>query len=93
MAGPPSAFALHVAYPNPFRTSATVGFDLPEAAVVRLAVYDALGREVAVLADGSEEAGRHAAVLDGAGLPSGTYLVRLTASGGFAQTQRVTLLR
>ncbi len=65
---------------------------MPEAGRVTLAVYDALGREVARLVDGERPAGRYEVVLDGAGLPSGLYLVRLTAEG-FAQTRRVTLLR
>ncbi len=89
----PTAFALSAAYPNPFAVSATVAFDVPEAAHVRLVVYDVLGREVAVLVDESVEAGTHAAAFDGRGLPSGTYLVRMTTDGGFAQTQRITLMR
>jgi hypothetical protein len=91
--GVPGAFALQAAYPNPFAVSATVAFEVPETAVVRLVVYDVLGREVAVLADGPFEASRHAVVFDAAGLPSGTYLVRMTTVGGFAQTQRITLMR
>jgi hypothetical protein len=59
---------------------------------VRLAVYDVLGREVAVLVDGERPAGRHEAVLDGRMLPSGVYLVRL-AAGGEVRTRAVTLAR
>jgi subtilisin family serine protease len=88
----PAAYALDGAAPNPFRGEASVGFALPEAAGVRLAVYDLLGREVAVLADGQMEAGRHRARFDGRGLPAGVYAVRLTANE-FIGTARVTLLR
>ena len=88
---PPSA-ALHAAAPNPFAGRAALGYDLPEAGPVRLAVYDLLGREVAVLVDAEQAAGRHEAVLDGRGLPDGTYLVVMTAAGGFTRTQRVTLI-
>jgi hypothetical protein len=80
------------ASPNPFTGQARIGFALPEAARVRLAVYDVLGREVIVLVDGAREAGRHEAVLDGGALPAGVYLVRL-AAGPFVQAQRVTLVR
>ncbi len=79
-------------YPSPFSSRATVAYTLPHAVPVQLTVYDVLGREVARLVDGEAEAGRHEAVLDGAGLPSGIYLVRL-AAGGVAQTQQVTLVR
>ena len=90
--GLPSGPALHVPYPNPSRGRVTLGFSLPERAPVRLAVYDALGRSVAVLVDDVRAAGTHAVALDAAALPSGTYLVRLQA-GGAVQTQRVTLVR
>ncbi len=91
-AGVPDAVVLAGVYPNPFSGSATVRFDLPSLGRVRLVVYDVLGREVAVLVDGDVKAGRHEAVLEGHGLPSGVYLVRLDA-GGTAQTQRITLVR
>ena len=92
-AGVPDQFALSPPYPNPFRGTATVGFAVPEASDVRLVVYDVLGREVAVVLDGPVAAAHHEVALDGAGLPSGVYLVRMTSESGFAQTQRVTLLR
>ncbi len=88
----PSEVALAGAYPNPFSRSATVGFALPEAGRVRLAVYDVLGREVVRLVDGEVEAGRHEALLDGASLPAGVYLVRLVTESR-TETQRITLVR
>ncbi len=89
----PEAFALAAAYPNPFADRATLAFELPEAATVRLVVYDVLGRTMAVLADEAFKAGRHTASLEGRDLPSGTYLVRMTTDGGFSATQRLTRLR
>ncbi len=88
----PLAFGLDAAYPNPFAETATIGYTLPAPGEVRVSVYDVLGRRVAVLADGPMPAGAHRAVLDGAGLPSGTYVVRLTA-GARSATTRLTLLR
>ena len=55
-----------------------------------LRVYDALGREVAVLVDGAREAGRHEVAFDAARLSAGTYLYRLEA-GAFAATRTLTL--
>ncbi len=95
----PATTALGDAFPNPLTDRATVGFDVAEATEVRLAVYDVLGRTVAVLAEGTVEAGRHEAVFDAANLPSGTYLVRLevadpgTGAGSTVETQRITLVR
>ncbi|MEM1043821.1 MAG: T9SS type A sorting domain-containing protein [Bacteroidota bacterium] len=79
--GLPSSFALGASYPNPFSVSATVPFELQEAGTVRLAVVDVLGREVAVLTEGTLAAGVHRATLDGSRLASGVYFVVLEADG------------
>ena len=81
-AGLPAAFALHQNYPNPFNPSTTIQFDLPAAANIRIVVYDLLGREVARLVEGREEAGYRQVVWNGRdrsgrALPSGMYIVRL----------------
>lgn len=88
----PWTFALHAPYPNPTAGSATLTFELPEAASVRLAVYDVLGRAVAVLVDEERAAGRYEVGVDGRGLAVGLYLVRLHA-GPLAATQRLTVMR
>jgi plastocyanin len=79
------------ARPNPTRGTATLSFALAEASAVRLAVYDLLGREVAVLVDGTLEAGQHEAMLDGSALPAGVYVYRLVVDGQ-EQTGRLTLV-
>ncbi len=79
------------AFPNPFTAQTSLGFSLAEAAEVRLAVYDVLGREVAVLVDGPVEAGAHAATFEARGLASGTYVYRLVA-GDVVQSGRITLM-
>jgi hypothetical protein len=57
---------------------------------VRIAVYNSLGMEVAVLVDETRGAGRYQASFDATGLPSGTYIYRMTA-GDFTQTRSMTL--
>ena len=80
------------AWPNPASGSATVGYGVAEAADVRVSVVDALGREVAVLAEGPRGPGRHAATLDGSALPAGVYVVRV-AAGRSVHTARLTVAR
>ena len=78
-------------YPNPARGAATLSVRLAEPATVRVAVYDALGRQVA----GTESAagtGTTPVPLDLSGLPSGLYIARVTASGDVAM-HRVTVVR
>ncbi len=88
----PETASLAAAFPNPFSTRTTLAFALPEARDVRLTVFDALGREVAVVLAERKEAGHHTVSFDGADLPSGVYVVRLTA-GDTVQTQRLALVR
>ncbi|MEP0545293.1 MAG: Ig-like domain-containing protein [Rhodothermales bacterium] len=92
----PVAFALAPAYPNPFAGTTTLAYELPEPADVTLDVFDLLGRRVAVLADGVQEAGRYTARWDGtvAGAPAanGVYVYRLRA-GGFTASHKMVLLR
>ncbi len=92
----PQRFKLGAAYPNPVAGAATVPFALPEAADVRITVYDVLGRQVALLADERREAGRHAARFETTRFASGVYLVRATFEGGGstrAFTHRLTVVR
>jgi disulfide bond formation protein DsbB len=92
----PAALALDAPYPNPFNPSRSgavmLSFALPEAGPARLAVYDVLGREVALLVDRVLEAGSYEAMLDARTLPAGTYLVRLEARGA-VDTRALTLVR
>ena len=66
-------------YPNPFNPETTIGYALPRAGRVHLVVYDLLGQEVAVLADGFLPAGRYTVRFRGDHLPSGPYAYRLQA--------------
>ncbi len=73
----PAEVALSGNYPNPFNPETTIRYVLPQAGKVRLAVYNLLGHEVAVLVDESKPAGHHATRFDAGDLPSGAYLYRL----------------
>ncbi|MBM3324522.1 MAG: T9SS type A sorting domain-containing protein [Calditrichaeota bacterium] len=79
-------------YPNPFNPRTTVSFSLPRTSEIELGVYDVLGRKVSQLAKGWFLPGKHTLYFDGRGLPSGTYFVRLEASGD-ATTQKLLLVK
>lgn len=88
-----SAFALGVPSPNPVAGTARLAVRVAEAGPVRVAAYDALGREVAVLHDGALSVGEHALRFDAAGLAPGPYVVRASTAGGLAETRTVTVAR
>lgn len=81
-----------VAAPNPAAGRATVSFGLAEAGEAEVALYDALGRRVAVLAAGPRGPGRHAVPVPAASLPAGVYVVRV-AAGPDVRTARLTIVR
>ena len=68
-------------YPNPFNPSTVIGYRIPASSHVTLNVYDAAGREVAVLFDGSRAAGRYTVTWHASGIPSGVYFYRITQEG------------
>jgi hypothetical protein len=87
------AFLLSEAAPNPFRGEAWMTLQVRESQSVRAELYDVLGRRVATLHEGVLDAGReHRLSLDGRGLSSGLYLVRV-AGERFAETRRVVVAR
>jgi|GEM_PF-7064910 len=88
----PSAYALEQNYPNPFNPSTTIRFALPKAANVLLKVYDAAGRDAAVLVNGYMEAGYKSVDFNASGLSSGLYLYRLQA-GEFVRTGKMMLMK
>ena len=88
----PRSVTLGESYPNPFVAGSTVPFTVDQTSEVRIAVYDVLGREVALLVDGSYPVGPHSATLDARALPSGTYIYRLEANGE-VQMRTMTLVK
>ncbi|MBX7042682.1 MAG: T9SS type A sorting domain-containing protein [Ignavibacteria bacterium] len=88
----PSGFELQQNYPNPFNPSTVIRFAMPTAGQVSVKVYDQLGREVSILAEGFRNAGTYELTFDAAGLSSGVYFYKLNASG-VEMTKKMLLLR
>jgi hypothetical protein len=92
------SFRLEQNYPNPFNPSTVIRFDVPAergnmpAGNVKLAVYNLLGREVAVLVNERRAAGTYEVKFDAAGLSSGVYFYRLEA-GQAVLTKTMTVLK
>jgi hypothetical protein len=82
------AFALYQNVPNPASDSTTFSFELAESAYVKLAIYDAAGRKVADVADGSFAPGKHDVLFAG-DLAPGIYVYRLDAGGKSAVRKMV----
>ncbi len=86
----PDRLTLYPNYPNPFNPSTTLRFAVREATPVTLTIYDALGREAAVLIEGETMApGSHEIRWDARGFSSGLYLARLTSPGASSTTRLI----
>lgn len=88
----PNEFSISQNYPNPFNPTTRITYSLPEAGNVKLSVYDALGREVKLLIDKFENAGRHTIEFNGRNLSSGVYFYRVEFQNNFV-TKKMILLK
>lgn len=99
----PASYGLGQNYPNPFNPATALAFTLSSSAQVRLAVYNMLGQEIAVIAEGGYPAGTHTMAWDatnvaGNAVGSSVYIARLTVapSNGDAPlqfTRKMVLMR
>jgi len=95
--GPVDEFALHQNFPNPFNPSTMIQFNLPEAADVRIDIYNTLGQRVASLVESHLPIGSHSIAWDGTdskGQPvvAGMYIYQIKA-GSFVDAKKMLLLR
>lgn len=88
----PLQFSLEQNYPNPFNPTTTISFSIPHSAMVKLAVFDYLGREVETLVDEYKNEGKYNVVFDAKNLSSGVYFYRLQA-GTVMTVKRMLLLK
>jgi hypothetical protein len=92
----PKEFALSQNYPNPFNPSTKIQYSIVKAAQVSLKVYNLLGREVATLVNGHQEAGNYNVQFNTnngtLSLSSGVYFYRLEA-GSFVSIKKLVLMK
>jgi len=83
-------FTLAQNYPNPFNPVTTIGYALPNAENVNLAIYDVTGKHVATLVNEYQTAGVYSAQWNATGLASGIYFYKLQA-GSYSETKKLVL--
>jgi len=88
----PEKYMLEQNYPNPFNPVTNICYSLPEAGMVELKVFDALGSEVADLVNEVKSAGKYNIVFNAGNLASGIYYCRLKVNG-FVTTNKMVLLK
>ena len=85
-------YHIGAAYPNPFNPTTIVPLNLAKDAAVWVTLYDLRGHAVRQLMNGDLSAGSHALMIDGAGLSTGIYVVRVWVNDAM-QVQKIALMK
>jgi len=88
----PGNFRLFPPWPNPFNSTAFIKFTTVGTETVSLELYDLTGRRVAAIFNGRPGPGDNMVHFEAESLPSGLYIINLTA-GQFSQEQKILLIR
>ncbi len=94
-------------YPNPFNPSTTIRYSIPthhlipsrewkeqsnRSVLIKLIIYDVLGKEVAILVNKKQKSGNYEISFDASNLPSGIYFCNIN-SKHFSKTIKILLLQ
>lgn len=94
MAAVITEYALHQNYPNPFNPNTQITFDVKNAGMVSLKVYNAMGQQVASLFNGMGESGKRYTVnFDASNLTSGLYFYSVKIGNEFSATKKMLLVK
>lgn len=85
-------FLLSQNYPNPFNPITTIKYSLANSGIVKLKVFDILGREVAILVDQEQESGEYQVEFNATTFSSGIYFYRLQV-GDFSEIKKMVVLK
>ncbi len=88
----PKTFSLSQNYPNPFNPVTTINFGVPKDGMIRLFVYDILGRVVETLINEEIKAGTYLVNLNATNYPSGIYFYRIETRD-FTETKKMILIK
>lgn len=88
----PNEYALAQNYPNPFNPSTTINYSITEDGFVKLAVYNMLGEEVAIIVNETQKAGNYDIAFNAVNLPSGVYVYRIE-SAKFTAARKMLLIK
>jgi N-acetylneuraminic acid mutarotase len=88
----PATFNLHQNYPNPFNSSTTIEFKMPEAANVKISIYDINGKLIEELINEPRSAGSNFVTWNPVNIPSGIYFYRVKA-GDYSAVKKCILMK
>ncbi len=91
--GTPIKFKIHQNYPNPFNPITVIKYEVPKTSFITIKVFDALGREVEVLANRMHQVGLYSVLLNGETYTSGVYFINFTDNQSFSESKKIILIK
>lgn len=88
----PDDYLLKQNYPNPFNPVTNIEFSVPKASLVKISVYNILGKEIGILANENFQPGVYRIDFNASNLPSGVYFYRLQAES-YSETKKMILVK
>ena len=88
----PGIYSLYQNYPNPFNPVTEIKYDLPASSLVKISVYDILGKEIAVLKNEKQSAGTYNVEWNASNFASGVYIYKIETNG-FIQSRKMVLIK
>jgi hypothetical protein len=88
----PNTYKLSQNYPNPFNPVTRINYAIPKQGLVKIKVFDVLGREVQTLVNEVKTAGNYIIDFDGTNLSSGVYFYKLETND-FNDVKRMLLIK
>ena len=85
-------FSLSQNYPNPFNPSTVINYGIPKTSMVKITVFDILGREVGTLINDLQQPCSYSVKFDASNLASGVYMYKIQA-GDFTDTKKMLLVK
>lgn len=89
----PAGFSLEQNYPNPFNPVTKIYYNVGEASIINITIFDVTGREINSLVNETKQAGRFSAEFNAAGLPSGVYFYKMTVNGSQSDEKKMVLVK
>ena len=88
----PKSFNLYQNYPNPFNPSTVIKFDVSQSSIVKIVIYDILGKEVLTPVNDYMNPGTYEVTVSLSNLSSEMYFYKMT-SGSFTDIKKMVLVK
>ena len=88
----PQFFGINRIFPNPFNPNTTIDYEIPDNTILKIVVYDIIGKHTNTLTNEYHTAGYHSIIWNASSFASGIYFLKMS-SEKFTVTQKLVLIK